>query len=122
MRVTALKLANLRAIEAAEFRFQAGFNLIVGVNGVGKTSMLDALRVCLSAFAKQANKLRVPVESLTFDDIRVGAGALSVECSAQIGTSEYRYLIHKPRESSAPQKKMAGLPRGLPHIPQRPWR
>lgn len=53
MRVTALKLANLRAIGAAEFRFQAGFNLIVGVNGVGKTSMLDALRVCLSAFAKQ---------------------------------------------------------------------
>lgn len=35
MIVTRLKLANLRAIEAAEFRFQPGFNLIVGVNGVG---------------------------------------------------------------------------------------
>ena len=43
MIVTRLKLANLRAIEAAEFRFQPGFNLIVGVNGVGKTSVLDAL-------------------------------------------------------------------------------
>lgn len=115
MRVTALKLTNLRAIETAEFRFQAGFNLIVGVNGVGKTSMLDALRVCLSAFAKQANKLRAPVESFTVEDIRVGADALSIECGVQIGGSEYRYLIHKPRESSAPQQKKAGMPRDQVH-------
>ena len=99
MRVTALKLANLRAIETAEFRFQPGFNLIVGVNGVGKTSVLDALRVCLSAVVKQANKLRAPVESFTVDDIRVGADALTVECGVQIGDDrEHRYLIHKPRE------------------------
>jgi len=115
MRVTALKLANLRAIETAEFRFQPGFNLIVGVNGVGKTSMLDALRVCLSAFAKQANKLRAPVESFTLDDIRVGADALSIECAVQIGAAEHRYLIHKPRESSAPQEKKAGMPREQVH-------
>lgn len=115
MRVTALKLANLRAIETAEFRFLAGFNLIVGVNGVGKTSMLDALRVCLSAFAKQANKLRAPVESFTVDDIRVGADALSIECGVLIGGSEHRYLIHKPRESSAPQEKKAGMPREQVH-------
>lgn len=115
MRVTALKIANLRAIETAEFRFQAGFNLIVGVNGVGKTSMLDALRVCLSAFAKQANKLRAPVESFTVDDIRVGADALSVEGRVQIGGSEHRYLIHKPRESSAPQEKKVGMPREQVH-------
>jgi predicted ATP-binding protein involved in virulence len=115
MRVTSLKLANLRAIETAEFRFQAGFNLIVGVNGVGKTSMLDALRVCLSAITKQANKLRAPVESFTLDDIRVGADALSVECGVQIGGSEYGYLIHKPREPSAPQEKKAGMPREQVH-------
>jgi len=115
MRVTALKLTNLRAIEAAEFSFQAGFNLIVGVNGVGKTSMLDALRVCLSAIAKQANKLRAPVESFTVDDIRVGADALSIECGVQIGGSGYRYLIHKPRQSSAPQEKRAGMPREQVH-------
>jgi predicted ATP-binding protein involved in virulence len=115
MRVTALKLANLRAMETADFRFQAGFNLIVGVNGVGKTTMLDALRVCLSAFVKQANKLQAPVESFITDDIRVGADALSVECGVQIGGLEHRYLIHKPRESSAPQDKKAGMPREQVH-------
>jgi predicted ATP-binding protein involved in virulence len=115
MRVISLKLANVRAIEVAEFRFQPGLNLIVGVNGVGKTSMLDALRVCLSAFVKQANNLRAPVESFIVDDIRVGADTLSVECSAQIGASEHRYLIHKPRESSARHAKAAGMPREQVH-------
>ena len=115
MRVTSLKLANLRAIEAAEFRFQPGVNLIVGVNGVGKSSMLDALCVCLSAFVKQANKLRGPVASFNVDDIRVGADALSVECSAYIGASEHRYLVHKPREASAPQENKAGMPREQVH-------
>ncbi|WP_313953015.1 ATP-binding protein [Accumulibacter sp.] len=98
MRVTVLKLVNLRAIEKAEFRFQPGFNLVVGVNGVGKTSMLDALRVCLSAFAKQANKLRAPVESFTVDDIRVGADVPSLECPAQVWAGGHRHLIRKPRE------------------------
>jgi len=115
VKVTSLKLTNLRAIEAAEFRFQPGFNLIVGVNGVGKTSMLDALAVCLSAFVKHANRLRAPVKAFLAEDIRVGADALSVECGAQIGWVEHRYLIHKPREASAPQEKKTGMPREQVH-------
>ena len=83
MRVTRLKLVNLRAIEAMEFGFQPGCNLIVGVNGVGKTSVLDALAVCLSAVVKDANRLRTPVESFDVDDIRVGADALTLECGLQ---------------------------------------
>lgn len=115
MRVTRLKLANLRAIESGEFRFQAGFNLIVGVNGVGKTSVLDALSVCLAAVVKDANRLRTPVGSFATDDIRVGADALTVECACQIGPTEYAYLVHKPREASAPQEKRAGMPREQVH-------
>ncbi len=56
MRVTFLKLANVRTIEAAAFRFQPGVNLIVGVDGVGRTTVLDTLCVCLSAYVKQVNK------------------------------------------------------------------
>ena len=115
MRVTSLKLANVRAIETAEFLFQPGFNLIVGGNGVGKTSVLDGLCVCLSAYVKRTNKLRSRIESFTLSDIRVGADALSLECAAQIGAREHRYLIHKPRETSAPQMKNVGMPREQAH-------
>jgi predicted ATP-binding protein involved in virulence len=115
MRVTTLKVTNLRAIKEAAFRFQPRFNLIVGVNGVGKTSVLDALGACLSAVVIQTNQLALRPESFLADDIRVGADALSVECGIAIGTGKYAYLVHKPRERSAPRSKGAGKPREQVH-------
>lgn len=120
MIVTELKLTNLRAIKAAEFHFPPipGFNLIVGVNGVGKTSVLDALSVCLSGVVKSANKLRGQVKSFSDDDIRIGADSLTVELTVKWSVQmdqKYSYLVHKPREESAPQKKKAGLPREQVH-------
>ena len=115
MIVTRLKLANVRAIESAEFRFQPGFNLIVGINGVGKTSVLDSLSVCLSAVVKQTNKLRNPVEAFSGDDIRVRADALTVECEVQFRHLTHTYLVHQPRGTSAPQKKKIGMPREQVH-------
>ncbi len=115
MNITKLTLTNMRAIATAVFAFQPGFNLIVGVNGVGKTSVLDALAVCLSAVTKQVNHLRGSVESFVTDDIRVGCEAMTTEIGVALGGDEYTYLIHKPRSSSAPQKKGTGEPRGQVH-------
>ncbi len=111
MRVTRLRLTNLRAIEAAEFRFQAGFNLIVGVNGVGKTSVLDALGACLSAVVRHTNRLRVKSGSFLDDDIRSGARALTAECGVRLGDIEYTYLIHKSLSPSEGHSGKAGMPR-----------
>jgi predicted ATP-binding protein involved in virulence len=72
MIVSELQLSHLRAIQNAEFRFREGFNLLVGVNGVGKSTVLDALRICLSRVLRAA--ARVPSNSMAFDlrDIRSG--------------------------------------------------
>ena len=110
MRVTSLELSNFRAIETAKFQFQPCVNLIAGVNGVGKSSVLDALRVSLSAVVKQANGLRSRVEAYNLDDIRVGSATLFVQCNVQIGSTEHSYVIHKPRETNVPEK-VAGKPR-----------
>ena len=115
MIVTSLRLANVRAIKSVEFRFRPGFNLIVGVNGVGKTSVLDSLGVCLSRFVKHANRLDGRVEVLKLDDIRVGAAALTIECSARLSSDEHQYLIHMPREGSVPQQSKVGMPREQVH-------
>ena len=111
MIVTTLRVANLRAIEEAEFIFEPGFNLIVGINGVGKTSALHALGVCLSAALRTVNTLRFRAEAFSPDDIRIGANALEAECGIQIGEGKHDYLVHKPREDSVPQKAKAGMPR-----------
>ena len=115
MIVTRLKLANLRVIEAAQFHFQPGFNLIVGVNGVGKTTVLDALCVCLSEMVRVANKLRGRVKAFSVDDIRIGSDTLEVDCCVRIGEQEYSFLLHKPREPSVPQSATVGMPREQVH-------
>jgi predicted ATP-binding protein involved in virulence len=115
MIVTRLTLSNVRAIETAEFRFKPGLNLIVGVNGVGKTTVLDTLSVCLSSIVKRANDLRVRAEMLTLDDIRIGSDALTVECTVRLRDREHSFLIHKPREASAPRLSGTGMPREQVH-------
>jgi len=116
MNVTRLKLANLRAITSMEFKFQPGCNLIVGVNGVGKTSVLDALAVCLSPVLIDVNRVKGIFKSFELEDIRAGSEAMTLECGFDIGGQEFNYLIHKPRMSSVPQRKKAGMPRQQVHV------
>ena len=97
MRVTRLKLSNVRAIEAAEFHFTAGFNLIVGVNGVGKTTVLHSLTHCLHDFVTNGDNVarnRARPGTLGADDVRIGAEALDVECDVEYGGRVRTYVKH----------------------------
>ncbi len=73
MKVTTLKLANVRAIREAEFTFQPGFNLIVGVNGVGKTTALEAVSRALAQAIAKCSGISVSEPPLVIRDIRQGA-------------------------------------------------
>ena len=97
MRITRLKLANIRAVEVAELQFQPGFNLVAGVNGVGKTTVLDSLAVCCSAIVRHANRRPRYGRSFETDDIRVGAGALQAQCYLECAGEKYEYLLHRFR-------------------------
>ena len=101
MRITSLKLANVRAIEAAEFRFQPGFNLIVGVNGVGKSTVLDALRICMSRILPSTTESRVKAMSFSTGDIRSGYPFLDADLSLTIGVDEFRFVRRQWRETFA---------------------
>lgn len=50
MRIHRLTLTNFKAFEGREFTFDPSFNLLVGDNGTGKTSVLDGLAVALSVW------------------------------------------------------------------------
>jgi AAA domain, putative AbiEii toxin, Type IV TA system/AAA domain len=102
MIVTNLGLANVRGIEAAEFSFQPGLNLIVGANGAGKTTVLDALAICLEAVTRRVNGVRGTSgrrKSFSPDDINVLADALYVRMRLTIDDKQYAYEHNHPRES-----------------------
>ncbi len=111
MIVTRLKLANVRAVEAAEFSFKPGFNLIIGVNGVGKTSALESLAVSLAAISRYINSLKGPLHGFTSSDIRARTDALTVESEVSLADKPYSYVIHQPREVAVAQAGKEGLPR-----------
>ena len=100
MRVTRLKLVNVRVIDVAEFCFQPGFNLIAGVNGVGKTTVLDTLAVCFSGVIRQVNRYPRYGRSFEADDIRVGVEALQTECNLECAGEKYTYLLNRFRDRS----------------------
>lgn len=52
MRLHSVQLKNYRMHEALSVDFKAGFNVIVGVNGRGKTSLLMAVRDVLTGFSE----------------------------------------------------------------------
>ena len=101
MIITSLKLANVRAIEAAEFRFQPGLNLIVGVNGVGKSTVLDALRICISRILRSMAEYRARAMSFAVRDIRVGFPYLDAELSLTIDGDEFRFTRRQWRDAFA---------------------
>jgi predicted ATP-binding protein involved in virulence len=102
MRLTSLKVTNVRAIETAEFQFRPGFNLIVGVNGVGKSTVLDALRICFSRILPSTTDSRAKSMSFATRDIRSGFPFLEAEMSLAFGDDEFRFTRRQWREAFAP--------------------
>jgi hypothetical protein len=110
MWVESLKITNMRAIGFAEATFLPGFNLLVGVNGVGKTTALNALALCLSGITKQVNGLRQPALSCSLGDIKLGSGGLQLECSVTLNAdASHTYLIYEPGPGVASERKSVFL-------------
>lgn len=79
MQINYLSLSQFRGIQDASFNFKPGFNLIVGINGAGKSSVLDALCVVLArvlpVLTRSGTHSNVAMKSA---DITVGRSALSI--------------------------------------------
>lgn len=99
MLVHELKLTHFRGLLNTEIKFQPGFNLIVGVNGVGKSSVLEALQILLSQVLPMFTP--APRFNLGFeiDDVMVGRATAQAEITFTChSTYPYAYVVHKNRE------------------------
>ena len=102
MRIKSLNVVNLRAFKQAEFEFMPGMNLMVGVNGVGKTTVLDSLRKSLSKIIPHTTESLGRKIPFVEEDIRVQSDFMTVECTFELQDKDFTFFIHKNRESSVP--------------------
>ncbi|WP_395764113.1 AAA family ATPase [Stutzerimonas balearica] len=105
MHLHSLTLTNIRQFQQRTFEFQPGFNLLVGENGAGKTTILRGL---LAALGSTRIMGRRPI--LEDDDIRLRERW--VEVSAVIHSSKnthehftYQKLLWERASRSAPKGK-----------------
>jgi predicted ATP-binding protein involved in virulence len=64
-----LNLEQFRGLKKAEIQFQPGFNLLVGENGSGKSSVLWAIRVLLSHILRALSNSKEPAINFTENDV-----------------------------------------------------
>lgn len=106
MIITELSLTNFRGYENATFTFQPGINLIAGVNGAGKSTALDAIRILMSRASREIMKSREPILDAGPPDIRRGAEYtfLSIEFGmpAEPARTVYRFEGQINREDYVP--------------------
>jgi predicted ATP-dependent endonuclease of OLD family len=100
MRIKELKLSNCRGLTNSTMTFQPGMNLIVGVNGAGKSTILDALCVLMSqALAVITTGVAPSPLGFVLDDISHGKNTLDALLKFRTGEKQESSLtIIKHRE------------------------
>lgn len=105
MKIRRLNVAGLRGFDQATFEFDPSFTLLVGVNGVGKSSVLEALRVSLSRVLPKFTVSRATPLAFAAEDIRLGSASLTVDVDFDFADGERHLLLHKPRERFVPDEE-----------------
>lgn len=97
MQLKRLELAQVRVFEQATFDFLPGMNLLVGVNGAGKSTVLDVLRILLSQTLPTFTAARIKPLTFNADDIRVERDALTTRITFSAVAIDFDYLVHQSR-------------------------
>lgn len=98
MKVKTLSLTNYRGFERLEIEFHPQINVIAGINGVGKSSILHALRVLLSRGLPELTGVKTTATDLTDSDVFEGRDLGSVACT--VNFDGHDYLFNAQRKDS----------------------
>jgi len=100
MIIKKIDITGLRALKRATLEFAPGMNLIVGVNGVGKTTILDAIRIALSAILPEITAYKGFTTSFLKSDILVGADGLQLSVDFLLDQRDFNLLIVKQHDKN----------------------
>jgi predicted ATP-binding protein involved in virulence len=95
MKLKHLNLTNIRAFSRAEFTFEPGINLIVGINGAGKSTVLDSLCVLLSQAMVAWYGYGITVR-FSGMDIKIDSKFSQAEVIFNLGGDDVSYTMRGP--------------------------
>lgn len=114
MHIKQVNIQNFKHFTSCTFALNPGMNLLIGDNGVGKSSALDAVSVVLASFFQNINE--ITVKGIRTDDVHFELG-LSGDAStertyfeptqldATIVMQQVNYNIIRARKDGAPNTK-----------------
>lgn len=103
MRVMKLHLTDFRGIHDITFEFGDRMNLLVGENGSGKTSILNALAILLSRFIWRIRTKASTGRMFAESDVRTGAGRTLNHIWVEYGGKPLDWSVGKSRLRSEKQ-------------------
>ncbi|MFL0105004.1 AAA family ATPase [Tenacibaculum maritimum] len=95
MKIKKIRIQNFRSIEGLTIDLSENLNVFVGINGSGKTSVLDALSISLSWLVNRIQRQNASGSRIHDDDIRYDAPFSSIELLVQEKRDEYVWKIIK---------------------------
>jgi len=90
MRASKLHLTNFRGAKNLSLDFCPGLNLLVGVNGAGKTSVLESVAIMLSWAAARLRSAKNSGSRIADEDIHIDTATASIELSCLASWPESR--------------------------------
>lgn len=99
MIINTLELTNVRGFTHAKLEFQPGFNLIVGINGVGKTTVLESLRIVLSQVLPNIAVSKNQKDNFNEYDIQIDKDSLLIDSKFTFLEKNFSIVIPKNRET-----------------------
>ncbi len=95
MKIKNIKIKNYRSAKEISIDFSKRLNVLVGVNGSGKTTILDALSTSLSWLVNRIQRQNSPGSHISDLDIRYNASMASIELIVADKHNSYKWKLVK---------------------------
>ena len=109
MKIAKLNLKNFRDAQALSLELNPNLNVFVGVNGSGKSTVLDAIAIMLSWPASRIIRPGASGRPITENDITNSKSSSSIQLSCEIDSNTIEWKLSKNRKGHAPSEDKSNL-------------
>jgi len=105
MKIKEVDIKNFRGIDNVKFTLSDNLNVFVGVNGSGKTTVLDAIATALSWLVNRIQRENSSGRPITESSIKNGASFSAIELSVTEQDKSYKWKLTKTAKGEASTEK-----------------